>query len=71
MERKKKSIFVRRSVAVVLLLFTLCVFVLTGCKTNSSAQEPVIGIAWRADLDSEFYTNIVTAIERPAARPFF
>ena len=27
-------------------------------------ETPVIGIAWRADTDSEFFTNICRAVER-------
>ena len=33
------------------------------------ASGKVIGIAWRADTDSEFYTNIVTAIEEAGGVP--
>ena len=29
----------------------------------------VIGIAWRADTDSEFYTNIVRAVEEAGGVP--
>ncbi len=30
-------------------------------------ERPVIGIAWRADADSEFYTNICIAVEQAGA----
>ena len=33
-------------------------------RPKKEAAKPVIGIAWRDDVDSEFYTNICTAIEQ-------
>ena len=49
------------------LLCILVVLISVGCDAQiqnaSSAQQPVIGIAWREDTDSEFYTNICRAIE--------
>src|SRR5574344_1152944 len=44
----------------------LCLLYLTSCNTNKSKR---IGIAWRADLDSEFYTNIVKAIKEVGGTP--
>ena len=37
----------------------------TGCEKTeaASSQAPVIGIAWRADTDSEFFTNVCRAVE--------
>lgn len=37
----------------------------TSCskKSSSDKKKMEIGIAWRADVDSEFYTNVVSAIE--------
>jgi len=37
--------------------------------TSCASKSKVIGIAWRADLDSEFYTNIVTAIKEAGGTP--
>ncbi len=39
----------------------------TMAETTKESVE--IGIAWRADLDSEFYTNICTAVEEAGATP--
>ncbi len=47
----------------VIVLFTGTFSIKASASENISAK-PVIGIAWRADLDSEFYTNICTAIEQ-------
>ena len=40
--------------------FVLLILITTGCKNVDAAENSdiVIGIAWRADVDSEFYTNI-------------
>ena len=32
--------------------------VLCGAETAQAPSRPVIGISWRADTDSEFFTNI-------------
>ena len=34
---------------------------------ESDSGKPLIGIAWRADVDSEFYTNITTALDQIGA----
>lgn len=47
------------------LALVLCFLIFAGCK----ADEKVVGIAWRADVDSEFYTNIVAAVEKAGAKP--
>ena len=49
----------------VALVLVLCFLIFAGCK----ADEKVVGIAWRADVDSEFYTNIVAAVEKAGAKP--
>ena len=37
---------------------------------NSQNDQPVkIGIAWRADVTSEFYTNVVRALKEAGAEP--
>ena len=69
MERKKKPTFIRRSIAMLLVFFLLCSVIFTGCSADSSTKEVVIGIAWRGDTDSEFYTNIVTAVEEAGGKP--
>jgi hypothetical protein len=48
-----------------LFVFALSLSGLSACGNKSK----VIGIAWRADLDSEFYTNIVTAIKEAGGTP--
>jgi putative glutamine amidotransferase len=39
------------------------VVVTSQAKDNKHSGKPVIGIAWRADTDSEFFTNICQAVE--------
>ena len=52
-----------------ILMCAICVL-LTACSAADSTQkEVVIGIAWRADTDSEFYTNIVAAVEEAGGKP--
>ena len=42
----------------------IAVFFFTSCITGrSSDAEGVIGIAWRSDADSEFFTNIARTLE--------
>ena len=58
----KKSLLI---IPVVVILFVAC-----WGKKNATIDEPVrIGIAWRADTLSEFYTNVVRAIEEAGAEP--
>ena len=45
------------------LLFAVSAF--AGCADD----EKVIGVAWREDVDSEFYTNIVAAVKEAGATP--
>ena len=56
----------------VLLLELLSLF-LGSCSdsdNNSPSDNPVtIGISWPSELDSEFYTNVVTAIKECGATP--
>ena len=51
----------------IILILTSCFLIislLTSCSTTAAAEKQnVIGIAWRSDEDSEFYTNICKAIE--------
>ena len=48
---------------ILMILFTV-VFFFTSCITGrSSDAEGVIGIAWRSDADSEFFTNITRTLE--------
>ena len=69
MERKNNPIWIRRSFAVLLIVFSLCSVIFTGCTADHSQEEVVIGIVWRADTDSEFYTNIVAAVEEAGGKP--
>jgi putative glutamine amidotransferase len=41
----------------------LCLYNVSSADSGLSSDKPVIGIAWRADTDSEFFTNICRAIE--------
>ena len=46
---------------VAVLMFTMST--VSGAESLQIPGEPVIGIAWRSDTDSEFFTNITRAIE--------
>ena len=69
MERKNGLTYIPRSLAVLLIVLLLCSVFFTGCTADSTQEEVVIGIAWRADTDSEFYTNIVAAVEEAGGKP--
>ena len=69
MERKNNLTYIPRSLAVLLIVILLCSVFFTGCTAGSTQEEVVIGIAWRADTDSEFYTNIVAAVEEAGGKP--
>ena len=69
MERKNNLTYIPRSLAVLLIVILLCSAFFTGCTADPSQEEVVIGIAWRADTDSEFYTNIVAAVEEAGGKP--
>jgi putative glutamine amidotransferase len=47
------------------LLMTASLGAISSCGRSS----PTVGIAWRADLDSEFYTNICRAIKEVGGTP--
>ena len=69
MERKNNPTYIRRSFAVLLIVLSLCSVIFTGCTAVPSQEEVVIGIAWRGDTDSEFYTNIVAAVVEAGGKP--
>jgi len=58
-----------KKIPAVLLLFacTLSLGIMASC---AKTPEKKIGIAWRSDLDSEFYTNIVAAIKKAGGTPY-
>lgn len=41
----------------------ICVFAAGWAETVQPSGTPVVGIAWRADTDSEFFTNICRSVE--------
>ncbi len=45
------------------LLFLLTAGSLAAAETIPFPGGPVVGIAWRADTDSEFFTSICRAVE--------
>ena len=56
-------------VAALVALGLVC-FLLFRPEKTPAQEEPVrIGIAWRADPDSEFYTNISRAIREAGGEP--
>ena len=64
MERKNNLTYIPRSLAVLLIVILLCSVFFTGCTADSTQKEVVIGIAWRADTDSEFYRLLLSNSER-------
>ena len=69
MKSMKNHLLSFRSIAVILTIISLCFVVFTGCTGKPLTDEVVIGIAWRGDTDSEFYTNIVAAVEEAGGKP--
>ena len=58
----------KKTVAFILMIIMLSGMLLTGqAEINQFPGKPVIGIAWRADTDSEFFTNICKAVEAAGA----
>ena len=55
---------VKKMVCFIVVIALFCSLpVLCRAESAQSPGKPVIGIAWRADTDSEFFTNICKAIE--------
>lgn len=62
----------KRAFLMMIAVFTLFVCGISAQVTHAEVNHyygHVIGIAWRADVDSEFYTNIVRAIEEAGGQP--
>ncbi|MBQ7488865.1 MAG: gamma-glutamyl-gamma-aminobutyrate hydrolase family protein [Clostridia bacterium] len=57
---KKICVFVTVMMAI-MMLFTA--FTFSSADSAVSSDKPMIGIAWRADTDSEFFTNVCRAVE--------
>ena len=58
----------KKTAAFILMIIMLSGMLLTGqAEINQFPEKPVIGIAWRADTDSEFFTNICKAVEAAGA----
>lgn len=49
--------------SMMLVVLMLTAYVLPVCGMAESNPDVLIGIAWRADIDSEFYTNVTTTLE--------
>ena len=63
---RKSKIWI--TVAIVAIVCGLTTFQNCG-KHKGTTDEVLIGIAWRADTESEFYTNVVRAIEEAGGIP--
>ena len=48
---------------IILAVMTFSMFATGQADTVQFPGTPVIGIAWRADTDSEFFTNVCRAVE--------
>ena len=54
----------KKTVAFITMMIMLFGMLITGqAEVIQFPEKPVIGIAWRADTDSEFFTNICKAVE--------
>ena len=69
MKSNKRHSLSFRSIALLLAIISLCLVIFAGCTEKPLTDEVVIGIAWRGDTDSEFYTNIVDAVEEAGGKP--
>ena len=59
-----------RLIAVLLIICGIVVFFIVRCGDNSKSDAPVrIGIAWRADVDSEFFSNAARAVREAGGEP--
>jgi len=58
----------KKTVALMTVMIMLFGVLVTGqAEAVQSSEKPVVGIAWRADTDSEFFTNICKAVEAAGA----
>lgn len=65
-----KNFATSRLCVLLLVLFSLFLGSCSRTDNNNPAGDPItIGISWRSDLESEFYTNVVTAIKECGATP--
>ncbi len=53
----------KAAAVITLVVMVFCVFATGQAETVQLPQTPVIGIAWRADTDSEFFTNVCRSVE--------
>ena len=65
MKQKIRSSIKLVAFFVAILMVVSLISLTSGC----AKEQKVIGIAWRADTDSEFYTNIVEAVKKAGAKP--
>ena len=53
----------KKAVTFITMMIMLFSVLITGrAEMNQTPEMPVIGIAWRADTDSEFFTNVCKAV---------
>jgi putative glutamine amidotransferase len=58
----------KKTVAFIIMIIMVSGVFITGqAEVNQFPEKPVVGIAWRADTDSEFFTNICKAVEAAGA----
>lgn len=53
----------KRLLAVLMTVFVMSAVLLSGCAGAEKASDVLIGISWRADVDSEFLTNITDTLD--------
>mgnify|MGYP007101859642 CR=1 FL=1 len=50
-------------VVISVLMLMVAILSMASAEVTALPVTPVVGIAWRADTDSEFFTNICRAVE--------
>ena len=63
MKRKKRREYDEIMISILALVLMIAACSFAAAEGVQPSEGPVIGIAWRADTDSEFFTNICRAVE--------
>ena len=65
---EEENVVMRKVIVLIIMVIMMMGVLVTGqADAVPFSRTPVIGIAWRADTDSEFFTNICKAVEAAGA----
>ena len=53
----------KKAICLIIAVILLTSSAVCGAEVIPFPGQPVVGIAWRADTDSEFFTNMCRAVE--------